>query len=38
MTYRLLAVAEAELAEAVFWYEGQAPRLGEVFFWTNLNP
>jgi toxin ParE2 len=31
MTYRLLAVAEAELAEAVFWYEGQASGLGEEF-------
>lgn len=31
MTARLLAVAEAELAEAVFWYEGQASELGEEF-------
>ena len=31
MNYRLLAVAEAELAEAAVWYETQAPGLGQEF-------
>ena len=31
MKYRLLSVAEAELAEAASWYEGQAAGLGQEF-------
>lgn len=31
MKYRLLAVAEAELAEAAVWYESQASGLGREF-------
>jgi hypothetical protein len=31
MTYRLLAVAETELADASFWYEGQVSGLGREF-------
>jgi len=31
MTYRLLAVAEAELSDAAVWYESQAPGLGQEF-------
>ena len=31
MNYRLLSVAEAELAETAQWYESQAPNLGEEF-------
>ena len=32
MNYRLLAVAEAELAEAAAWYEERASGLGQEFF------
>lgn len=31
MNYRLLSVAEAELAEVALWYEAQAPGLGQQF-------
>ena len=31
MTYRLLSVAEAELAAAAAWYQDQAPGLGQEF-------
>ncbi len=31
MSYRLLSVAESELAEAAAWYEAQAPGLGGEF-------
>lgn len=31
MNYRLLTVAEAELAEAATWYEAQAAGLGQEF-------
>jgi len=31
MTYRLLAVAETELADATFWYEEQVSGLGREF-------
>ena len=31
MNYRLLAVAEAELAEAAAWYEERASGLGQEF-------
>lgn len=31
MNYRLLTIAEAELAEAAEWYETQAPGLGQEF-------
>ncbi|HEY5047504.1 MAG TPA: hypothetical protein VII49_05745 [Rhizomicrobium sp.] len=36
MTIRLLAVARAELDEAVIWYEAQARGLGEVS-WQKLS-
>jgi toxin ParE2 len=31
MSVRLLAVAEVELDEAIIWYNGQAPGLGDAF-------
>jgi hypothetical protein len=31
MSYRLLSVAESELAEAAAWYQAQAPGLGDEF-------
>jgi toxin ParE1/3/4 len=31
MRYRLLSIADAELAEAAKWYEAQAPGLGQEF-------
>lgn len=31
MNYRLLAIAEAELADAAVWYESQMPGLGRAF-------
>ena len=31
MKYRLLSIADAELAEAARWYEGQATGLGQEF-------
>jgi hypothetical protein len=31
MKYRLLSIADAELAEAAKWYEAQAPGLGQEF-------
>lgn len=31
MSYRLLSVAESELAAAAAWYEAQSPSLGEEF-------
>jgi hypothetical protein len=31
MKYRLLSMAEAELAEAAQWYQEQAPGLGQEF-------
>ncbi|MBM3883340.1 MAG: type II toxin-antitoxin system RelE/ParE family toxin [Verrucomicrobia bacterium] len=31
MNYRLLSIADAELAEAARWYETQAPGLGQEF-------
>jgi toxin ParE1/3/4 len=31
MTYRLLGVAEVELAQATIWYEKQSPGMGQEF-------